>query len=552
MARFSLLTKLLLAILLPTVISFAGFAVLGHFAAARALEAELGRRLAGIAAVAATQISEESVALLASGDESSRTYRNLRRRLVEIRDAAGVARVYLFAADLTARVDTDEVPIGTRYYGLETSRTELRQVFGLPGGLAGGLAGGPADARTLPRSSSSLLFRGRDGRLYKSGYAPIAGAGGDGAEPVRFAVGVDGNAALYTDLLGLRKTLLYVGLGGVLTMVLLAVGFGLRLTRPLRRLRESARLIGSGVLDQPIDQSVDGSVDRRVDRPVGQPVDQPIDQQVDFAHSPTPARQRGGDEVAELAEGLEAMRQALRARDERMQMMLSGIAHEVRNPLGGMELFAGLLAEEIQPSSAIDIPTVQGYVQRIQKELRHLQAVVSDFLEYARRPRPQLSPTAIADLLAEVRDSVGATAAGVQVAVSAAPGLLVAADATQLRRALLNLAHNAVQACAAVPADDPRPRTVELSAQPAPDPRWVRVTVRDSGPGIPEAALPKIWAPFFTTRAQGTGLGLAFVREIVQDHGGQLDVKTGAAGTTFELTFLAAGAAASGKSSTAS
>lgn len=541
MARFSLLTKLLLAILLPTVISFAGFAVLGHFAAARALEAELGRRLAGIAAVAATQISEESVALLASGDESSRTYRNLRRRLVEIRDAAGVARVYLFAADLTARVDTDEVPIGTRYYGLETSRTELRQVFGPA-------AGGGAAARTLPRSSSSLLFRGRDGRLYKSGYAPIAAAGGDGAEPVRFAVGVDGNAALYTDLLGLRKTLLYVGLGGVLTMVLLAVGFGLRLTRPLRRLRESARLIGSGVLDQPIDQSVD----RSVDRPVGQLIDQQVDQPVDLAHSPTPARQRGGDEVAELAEGLEAMRQALRARDERMQMMLSGIAHEVRNPLGGMELFAGLLAEEIQPSSAIDVPTVQGYVQRIQKELRHLQAVVSDFLEYARRPRPQLSPTAIGDLLAEVRDSVGATAAGVQVTVSAAPGLMVAADATQLRRALLNLAHNAVQACAAVPADDPRPRIVELSAQPASDPRWVRVTVRDSGPGIPEAALPKIWAPFFTTRAQGTGLGLAFVREIVQDHGGQLDVKTGAAGTTFELTFLAAGAAASGKSSTAS
>lgn len=504
MARFSLLTKLLLAILLPTVLSFAGFAVLGHFAAARALEAELGRRLAGIAAVAATQISEESVALLASGDETSRTYRNLRRRLLEIRDAAGVARVYLFASDLTARVDTDEVPIGTRYYGLESSRTELRQVF--PTGAPG-------------RSSSSLLFRGRDGKLYKSGYAPISPAGG--AEAGRFAVGVDGNAALYTDLIGLRKTLLYVGLGGVLTMVLLGVGFGLRLTRPLRRLRESARLIGSGVLDQPIDQLVD-------------------------QQSTVPATRRGGDEVAELADGLEAMRQALRARDERMQMMLSGIAHEVRNPLGGMELFAGLLAEEVHIASPVDVPTVQGYVQRIQKELRHLQRVVNDFLEYARRPPPQLAPTSVADLLDEVRDSVAATASGgVQVTVAAAPELVALADATQLRRALLNLAHNAVQACAAVPAEDPRPRTVELSAGRAADGRWVRVTVRDSGLGIPEEALPKIWTPFFTTRAQGTGLGLAFVREIVQDHGGQLDVKTGAAGTTFELLVAAAGPGAS-------
>jgi hypothetical protein len=143
MARFSLLTKLLLAILTPTVLTFAGFAVLGHYAAARALEAELGRRLAGIAAVTATQISEESVALLAPGDEESRTYRNLRRRLVEARDAAGVARVYLFAADLTALVDTDEVPIGTRYYGLETSRAELRQVF-------------PSELEQAPRPASSL------------------------------------------------------------------------------------------------------------------------------------------------------------------------------------------------------------------------------------------------------------------------------------------------------------------------------------------------------------------------------------------------------------
>jgi signal transduction histidine kinase len=65
------------------------------------------------------------------------------------------------------------------------------------------------------------------------------------------------------------------------------------------------------------------------------------------------------------------------------------------------------------------------------------------------------------------------------------------------------------------------------------------LVVRDSGPGIPTEALPKIWAPFFTTRAQGTGLGLAFVREIVQDHGGSIAVTTSAAGTSFELTLPA-------------
>lgn len=507
MARFSLLTKLLLAILTPTVLSFAGFAVLGHFAAAQALEAELGRRLAAIAAVAATQISEESVALLSPGDEESRTYRNLRRRLLEVRDATGVARVYLFAADLTALVDTDEVPIGTRYYGLETSRAELRQVF-------------PSENSGPPRPVSSLLFRGRgkDSKLYKSGYAPILI--GRSGESVRFAVGVDGSAALYADLLGLRKTLLWVGSGGVLSMVLLAVLFGLGLTRPLRRLQGSARLIGSGVLDEPVHlvrrRTTSGAL---------------------------------GDEVSELAEGLEAMRQALRARDERMQMMLSGIAHEVRNPLGGMELFAGLLAEELQAAAEsktekpLEVDAMRGYVQRIKKELGHLQAVVSDFLEYARRARPVLRPLPVIDLLTEVRDSVGG-APGVTVTVTiegqdATPEtpLLVAGDATQLRRALLNLCHNAVQACAALPAEDGRPRTVELSAQTMGT--SVRLSIRDSGPGIAEESLPKIWTPFFTTRAQGTGLGLAFVREIVNDHGGDITVATGPSGTCFELTLPA-------------
>jgi two-component system C4-dicarboxylate transport sensor histidine kinase DctB len=148
-------------------------------------------------------------------------------------------------------------------------------------------------------------------------------------------------------------------------------------------------------------------------------------------------------------------------------------------------------------------------------------------------------PVRIADLFAEARDSVGNRFPDVQIAIRMPPaeeGLEVSADATQLRRALVNLVHNAVQACAALPADDPRPRTVELSAQPAEN-GTVRIVVSDSGPGIPGEVLEKIWTPFFTTRAQGTGLGLAFVREIVGDHGGQIEVTSGPPGTRFEIAW---------------
>jgi signal transduction histidine kinase len=502
MSRAPLLAKLLVAILVPALLTFAAFAGLSHIAATRALEAELGRRLAALAAVTAAQVSEESVAILAEGDEASRTYRNLRRKLIEVRDAAGLARVYLFALDGTARVDSAELPIGSRDYSLQTSRAELRQVF--------------ATEASQAVAVSSVLFRGRDGALYKSGFAPVRPSSGSG--PVRFALGVDGSAALYGDLLGLRKTLLAVGLIGALLLVLLAVILGLRITRPLRRLREGARLIGDGVFDQAVWQPLRPSADDRPPR-------------------------AAGDEVAELGQALEAMRRALLVRDERLRMMLAGIAHEVRNPLGGMELFAGLLAEELTPPSGSDSSTAsrasgpdlsvaQGYVQRVRRELHHLQAVVNDFLEYARRPRPQRSRVPLAALLQEVRDSAAASApAHVTVALSlSAPELGVSADVNQLRRALLNLAHNAVQACAPQ-ASAAAPQRVEIAAEPASAGAAVQICVRDSGPGIPDDVRDKIWTPFFTTKAQGTGLGLAFVREIIEDHGGEISLQPPVAAT---------------------
>jgi signal transduction histidine kinase len=154
---------------------------------------------------------------------------------------------------------------------------------------------------------------------------------------------------------------------------------------------------------------------------------------------------------------------------------------------------------------------------------------VSDFLEFARRPRPELGDVDVRALLVELRDLAAADAAAGEVTLAVAPGDAprAAADATQLRRAILNLVRNAIQATAAG-------GTVTLSAA-AKDGK-VRLTVADTGKGMPAAEIEKIFVPFYTTKEQGTGLGLAFVKEIVADHGGTLSVdsKVGA-GTTFTI-----------------
>jgi signal transduction histidine kinase len=465
--RVPIVAKLLGAYLVPTVATFAGFGLLAHYTAQHALEEELSRRLTSVAAAGAAQIADENLAVLEPGDESTRTYRNVQKRLSELQSATGVARLYVFASDGTSRCDTQpDVAIGERYYTLDADRSELRSVF----------AGVP---------TSSILYRGHDGQLYKSGFAPLRDESGQ----IAFAVGVDAAASMYAQLSGFRRTLFAVGAGGALAVVALSLFVARLLTRPIRRLERAAARIAEGDLVAPVEKT-------------------------------------SRDEIGTVAETLEDMRQQLRTRDERMQMMLAGIAHEVRNPLGGMELYAGILRDDL----AGDADKL-AHLQRIERELSQLKNIVTEFLEYARRPRPDLKPRDVSEILGEVRDLVAAHAGPrqVEVTVEAEPAQ-ASCDPGQLRRALLNLAQNAVQACPDDGSGKVRLGCAKKNGE-------VIVTVGDTGPGIAPDLLAKIWTPFYTTKQSGTGLGLAFVREIARDHHARLDVESRPGGTTFTITL---------------
>ena len=143
---------------------------------------------------------------------------------------------------------------------------------------------------------------------------------------------------------------------------------------------------------------------------------------------------------------------------------------------------------------------------------------------------------ALGPLFDEVRELTRA-ASGAAITVDVPPTLRVRADVGQLRRVLLNLARNAATAA--------RQGKVELAARvisPDDPGRGVRIEVRDDGPGVPAAMREQIFTPFFTTREKGTGLGLAFVREIVREHGGEVVVRDAPGGGSvfsFELPAVA-------------
>jgi signal transduction histidine kinase len=474
--RATILVKLLGALVLPAVALFTLFAFVAHEVSRRDLDDELGRRLEAIAASAASQIRGKYLVELAPGDEDKVLYQGAVRKLQDFAKATG-ARLSLFDRELTARGDSAEgVPIGKPHYRAELDRAELERVF------------------ARGETASSVTFTGQDGVIYKAGYAPVRASGEDDASPVVLAMSAQAPASYFARLEDLRERLFAWGAGLAAISILAAVITTLFITRNVRRLAAAAERIGGGDLRERV-------------------------------------QIQSGDELGVLGQTMDRMRQQLADRDLRTQQMLAGIAHEVRNPLAGMTLFAGILRDEIPEGDER-----RGHVDKIQRELGYLERVVNDFLEYARRPRPELAPVPLGELLADVAQLASTEAVEVEVEPPGGSGFPRAqADHGQLRRALLNLAKNAVQATSA--AGHRGKGAVRLAARQQGD--EVHLEVWNRGAEIPPETSGRLFEPFFTTREKGTGLGLAFVREIAVDHGGRVEVASANGETTFTIAIPA-------------
>jgi len=210
--------------------------------------------------------------------------------------------------------------------------------------------------------------------------------------------------------------------------------------------------------------------------------------------------------------------EALRRRDRLTAMgeMASTVAHEIRNPLNAIAMSAQRLAREYPQGTADEAPEL---VEVIQREASRIDGRVQQFLEFA-RPRP-INPReiAVADLLAEVAASAAPLAGTRAVRLDRLPGapLTLSADVEQLREALDNLVRNAIEAT-------PAGGTITLSTERRG--RNVVIEVRDTGAGIPADVLPRIFDLYFTTKREGTGVGLALVQQIANAHGGSVSAES--------------------------
>jgi len=224
--------------------------------------------------------------------------------------------------------------------------------------------------------------------------------------------------------------------------------------------------------------------------------------------------------------------QAKLRREQALAEMSAVLAHEIRNPLGSLELFAGLLAE-----SDLDAEC-RKWVEHVQAGLRTLAATVNNVLHFHSLPEPERAPVDLGQLLDWARDFFVPLARQTRIELSLhnrLAGVLLSADRHRLEQVLLNLVLNAVRAM-------PGGGWIELGGRKIEDGRAVALVVADTGPGISPEHLPSIFEPGFSTRAGSPGLGLAVCRKIVEQHGGTITAASRpGCGATFKLTFPLAG-----------
>ncbi|MEK7727637.1 MAG: HAMP domain-containing sensor histidine kinase, partial [candidate division KSB1 bacterium] len=444
MFRLRIRTLLVLFLILQVslVLALAGFYL--QWQMRRQLEAELAQRLLGSARTAAhiveTAVGASAVVSLLPGDEEARAVKSLQRWLMPLAQSGGLARVLLCDRERRIYFDSQkELPLGSEYIRLRFDENEINSAW-------------------QGEALAAKLFLAANEQPFKAAYAPLYEGG-----RVAALVVVEGSAAALEAVEETRKVLWSLALVSLLAATLSGVIFARRITAPLEQLRRAAIAIGSG----------SGVVDLQL---------------------------KGTEEIRFLAATMEHMREAITQREQNLRLMLAGVAHEIRNPLGGIELHAGLLEKDVPAD-------LKARVQTVRLEVRRLENIVRDFLDYAKPRASEAQRVEVRALMEDLREHLQPQFPRIAWQIEIHEHLAARVDAEQLRRMLLNLMRNAIEAMNS--AGTVQVRLIDAGNN-------VKIQVRDNGKGIPPEILPTLTQRGSThDKEKGSGLGLYHARTTV-------------------------------------
>ncbi len=201
-------------------------------------------------------------------------------------------------------------------------------------------------------------------------------------------------------------------------------------------------------------------------------------------------------------------RLARKTRLEDLGRMTAGLAHEIRNPLAGIQLYASMLRRDLEGD-----PPKARVLDRVLSAVSGLERLVEDMLAYGRDLDPRRAPSPLGPLVEEALGLARAALEEKSIRVELdIDGACAEVDAEMMRRVFLNIILNAAQAM-----DHGGTLTIRG--------RGGSVSFTDTGPGIPQEVMGRLFAPFVTTKARGTGLGLALAQKVVEAHGGSIEAR---------------------------
>ncbi len=452
-----------------------GISVLGGSMAYRtasgAMEQELNEKLIQVGgAVAEVGLRAEPILLLQPGDEESPDFRGFQRQLQGLKRFA-VDEAFIFRADTTSgelsslvtSLTGEAFPVGTVLWELVPFLAEIR------------------DALVWGEAASDIYWNETEERYYKYAFVRL--------EQTDAVLALRGPADYMESLFQYRRKVILGSAAAAVLAALIAWFLATTVTRPLDRLGRVALRIQRGRMDEPVPEEL-------------------------------------GGELRRLSRAMERMREGILHRDEQLRLMLAQVAHEIRNPLGGLELFASAAEEAEDPEERNRL------LRRVRSEIGALNRIIDDFLTFAR-------PLRVEAVLHDIRRPVQEAVELVEMQLRGSGGRLTAefpsgplwarADPEHTKRVTLNLLRNAAQA-----GEHVRVSCEGVRGE-------VMVSVKDDGPGVPTELADRIFEPFVTDKEKGAGLGLAIVKRVVEANGGRVELRPRGTsigeGTEFRLYF---------------
>ena len=463
--------------------------ILAYTSTSRELEAELDRKLVQVAGAAAdVGLSANYLLSFTPGLEEDPLFDSEQQKLRQLKRF--VEEAYVVRGDgaaLVTTLPTDSVRIGEIPPDLAPHVPEI------------------LDAVREGTDVSDLWGPFEGDRYYKYGFVRLDHSfvpleGGDASDPAASVPDPNQNAVLVVrmgldyrqPLTDFRRAVIMGSVVAAVVAALIAWILATAITGPLNRLGRVALRIQRGRMDEPV------------------------------------RRERGG-ELGRLSRAMERMRLGILHRDEQLRLMLAQVAHEIRNPLGGLELFASAASESDDPEER------NKFIGKVRDEITALNRIIDDFLTFARPLRPMGD---LHDVRVPIREAVDLVEIemrdkGGQLILEIPPEPVMArADQEHVKRVVLNLVRNAAQA------------GQEVLVRAGPFRGEIVISVQDNGPGIPPDLEDRIFEPFVTDKEQGAGLGLAIVKAVTEANDGRVEVipggGSGGVGAEFRVYFRGA------------